>query len=222
MPRLSRLSFLLAALLASGCGDGSANSAQGVEKGVYGDKTADASGGTPATIEQGSEDTSDGETPAAGTDTPEAPAPPVETPIVSAPEPAPPVAPPPPSGDIVNRDDHVAFARAFLNQQTFNDVQGLMGLYADRVRYFNRGTVARSAVATDKSNYFERWPNRFYEISGPVRATRGANPTIRFDYDFAVSDANASGEREGRAWVELRLSPGAGGYVISGERGGTY
>ncbi|MEL6616788.1 MAG: hypothetical protein AAFQ43_13680 [Bacteroidota bacterium] len=214
MPRAVRFSLVLAALLASGCGgEASGDGTWGVEKGTYGDK--DAAGTTETTITQAPDD-----------DAPEAPSPqaetPAEAPTVSTPEPAPPVAPPPPSGDIVNRDDHVAFALDFLGRQTVNDVQGLMGLYGDRVRYFNRGTVSRSAVAEDKSNYFARWPNRYYEISGAVRATRGTNPSIRFDYLFEVSDARVTESRDGRAWVELTLSPGGGGYVITGERGGTY
>lgn len=146
-----------------------------------------------------------------------------EAPRVSAPQEAPRVSPPAPvAQEIVDRDDHVDFALDFLGRQAYNSVDGLMGLYASRVRYFDRGTVARSAVAEDKAAYFERWPNRYYEIAGPVRASAGSRPVIRFDYSFAVSDFEGSGERTGRAWVELGLTPSTNGYVIASERGGTY
>lgn len=139
-----------------------------------------------------------------------------------APVSAPTVRPPSGGGEIVDRDDHVDFALDFLGRQAYNSVDGLMGLYASNVRYFDRGTVSRNAVAADKGAYFERWPNRYYEIAGPVRATAGSRPTIRFDYAFAVSDFEGSGERTGRAWVELGLTPSTDGYVIASERGGTY
>ena len=129
-----------------------------------------------------------------------------------------------PAGAIVDRDDHVDFALDFLGRQAYNSVDGFMELYGPRVRYFDRGVISRAQVAADKGNYFERWPNRYYELAGPVRATRGETPTIRFDYDFAVSHADASGETEGRAWTELGLTPAGDGYsyFITSERGGTY
>ncbi|MEM6326956.1 MAG: hypothetical protein AAF791_07555 [Bacteroidota bacterium] len=145
-----------------------------------------------------------------------------ETAAEAAPEvSAPPVRPPEPQ-EIVDRDDHVDFALDFLGRQSFNSVDGLMGLYANRVRYFDRGTISQADVGDDKAAYFQRWPNRYYELSGPVRATTGSRPTIRFDYDFAVSDFTESDERSGRAWVELGLTPSTNGYVIASERGGTY
>ena len=130
----------------------------------------------------------------------------------------------PPASTTVDRDDHVDFALDFLGRQAYNSVPGLMELYANRVRYFDQGTIARGAVATDKASYFERWPNRYYELAGPVRATGGESPAVRFEYDFAVSHADASGEREGRAWVELGivLAGDGYGYLITSERGGTY
>jgi hypothetical protein len=143
--------------------------------------------------------------------------------LIAAPEPAPEVRVPA-DAEIVDRDDHVDFALDFLGRQGYNSVPAFMGLYGPQVRYYDRGVVSQEAVAEDKGAYFERWPNRYFELAGPVRATRGATPTLRFDYAFAVSHADLSGEREGRAWVELGLSPlpDGSGYVITSEHGGTY
>ena len=144
-----------------------------------------------------------------------------DAPVVSAPEAAPRVSTPS-EDDIVDRDDHVDFALDFLGRQAYNSVAGLMDLYDERVRYFEQGVVPQDAVAEDKATYFDRWPNRYYEIAGPVRATRGETPTIRFDYTYAVSHADGSGEREGRAWTELGLSPDGESFLITSESGGTY
>lgn len=129
---------------------------------------------------------------------------------------------PAPEPTATDRDDHVDFALDFLGRQGFNSVPGFVDLYAPEVRYYDRGTLSREEVAEDKAAYFERWPNRYFELSGPVRATPGEAPTLRFDYVYAVSHADLSGEREGRAWVELGLTPTPTGFAITSERGGTY
>ena len=146
------------------------------------------------------------------------------TPPPPPPAPVAPAVRPPPSadGDIVDRPDHVAFVEEFLRRQTVNDVASLASMYGDRVRFFDLGVVGREEVAADKASFFERWPNRFYGLASPVRATGGASPTLRFEYEYAVSGPGDASDTEGRAWTELVLAPAGGGYAIVEERGGPY
>lgn len=133
-----------------------------------------------------------------------------------------PVRPPASEGEVVDRPDHVAFVEEFLRRQSVNDVADLAALYADRVRFYDLGVVDRSVVAEDKARFFERWPNRYYGLASPVRATGGGTPTLRFEYEFAVSQPGDARDREGRAWTEIALTPSGPGYVIASESGGTY
>lgn len=109
-------------------------------------------------------------------------------------------------------------ADAYLSSAA-TDPDRLLDQYADRVNYYDEGTVTRSDVLRDKRSYLERWPERSYRRISDVEITdAGAADLIRFTYEFRVS--GGSRNAEGRGWAELGVQRGDGGMRIVSERGG--
>lgn len=105
-----------------------------------------------------------------------------------------------------------------------NTVQDVAPLYADTVRYFDRGVETRDSVLRDKAAYFERWPERRFEpdlstlstreIGGPD-GRRDVEVAMEVDFDVAGGDRSASG----RSRLEMVLAPIGDGFIILAERG---
>lgn len=80
-----------------------------------------------------------------------------------------------------------AFIESYLRDGATNDIRAEMSYYADEVDYFNKGPAGREYIRRDVSNYYKRWPERSYEIVGPVTATPGTRPgetAVRFQVRF--------------------------------------
>ena len=98
------------------------------------------------------------------------------------------------------------------------DPDRLLDRYAERVNYYDAGTVTRSDVLRDKRSYLERWPERSYRRISDVEITdAGAADLIRFTYEFRVS--GGSRNAEGRGWAELGVQRSDGAMRIVSERG---
>ena len=141
------------------------------------------------------------------------------------PDAAAPPAPPPasePTGDLqlADPDRARAVADAYLQAGNDGDSAAIAGLYAARVRYYDRGPVPRDEVLADKAAYLRRWPERQYERASDVvvEPGPGGGATIRFDYTFQVGGAGRTARGEG--WAELTVRPDAEGFLIIGEDGG--
>ena len=109
-------------------------------------------------------------------------------------------------------------ADAYLNGAATNPDRNLE-LYAERVNYYDQGTVSRSEVLRDKRQYLERWPERNYERTSDVEIVdAGAADLIRFNYQYRVS--GGSRNAEGTGWAELGVQRREGRVQIVSERGG--
>src|SRR5689334_13968211 len=80
------------------------------------------------------------------------------------------------------------FVRGYLQaaQQATPDAE--VDYYADRVRYFDDGTVDRNFIAQDQRRYYARWPERFFELlDGPVITSGDADSaTVKFTIRYQV------------------------------------
>ena len=131
------------------------------------------------------------------------PTPPDILPIDTEPSPTPAVAPPPaamalhwPSTDTVR-----GFLANYLRVGQSNDTEAQMPFYADRVDYFNEGSVDHHFIHTDIDGYDRRWPERHFTLLDPV--TLAASPDhdpekiiVNFHYRFAVKRPHDAPEGE--------------------------
>lgn len=69
-----------------------------------------------------------------------------------------------------------AYLEGYLRDGSTNSLAAEMGYYAPRVDYFESGPMDRDLIRRDISSYYKRWPERRYEIDGPVAVTPGAHP----------------------------------------------
>lgn len=124
----------------------------------------------------------------------------------------------PPADDRLTAREAARIADAYL-QSAADDPNGLLDQYAERVNYYDEGTVSREDVLRDKRNYLERWPERSYRrTSDPEMIDAGAADLIRFNYQFRV--AGGSRDAEGSGWAELGVKKEGGRLMIVSERGG--
>ena len=84
-----------------------------------------------------------------------------------APTPPPPAESPARSQDLT--PDRVnKFVQDYLRDGEGPDVAAQIKYYAFPVRYFDHGTVSEQFVTKDTSDYVKRWPERKYNLVGPV------------------------------------------------------
>ncbi len=86
---------------------------------------------------------------------------------------------PPPPSSTSNQHPTAAEVRDFIARylragQT-NMPGAEMGFYAERVNYFNEGSINHSQIAADIGRYEKRWPTRSFTLVGPVSVVADAN-----------------------------------------------
>ena len=113
-----------------------------------------------------------------------------------------------------------AFIVARLAVELSHDLNRILPNYADRVAYWDNGTVNGDFIRKDKAAYFERWPVAKEEIEGPVEVSRKGGDWVakfktRFRVENAARGAAIQGVQEGT--YTLRFSDYA--FHIVGENG---
>jgi hypothetical protein len=84
------------------------------------------------------------------------------------------------------------FVYEHLRKSVNADISGMIADYADRVDYFENGTVDRSFIARDRQTYAAGWPSVKILPLGAVRIGDTASSdrvTIWFDYRFDARNA---------------------------------
>lgn len=79
------------------------------------------------------------------------------------------------------------FIANYLRDGSSNDLRAEMGYYADVVDYFNKERAPREYIRRDVNSYYKRWPERHYEILGPVTVTpggRAGETAVRFQVHY--------------------------------------
>jgi len=106
------------------------------------------------------------------------------------------------------------FVDGFLAKSAQDDVEGLVDMYADSVRFYKKGEVGKDFIRKDKMDYFTRWPVREYAKSGKAKVydTDDANvKKVVFVSDYSVknSQKNLSGQAEFTLLVRFSGDVGA-------------
>jgi len=74
-----------------------------------------------------------------------------------------------------------------------------LAFYADRVEYFDHGTVDKAYIQNELAVYNQRWPNRKYSIGDSLRVIKGGNNTIaKFRVAFTVANVPRDRKASGR------------------------
>ena len=79
--------------------------------------------------------------------------------------------------------------REYLEACETNNLPAEMAFYADRMNYFDHGTVGRDFVQKDVRNYYKRWPERDYELLDlKVAKTAPGQAVVKFRIAFRVKN----------------------------------
>ena len=106
-----------------------------------------------------------------------------------------PPAPPAESPDQLLEDKITKFVRDYLRDGEGDNVDLQVSYYGFPIQYFDHGKAGREFVETDTRNYIKRWPQRKYELVGPVKFMSGKNPG-EFEVEFTIDFRVASGDRK--------------------------
>ena len=106
-----------------------------------------------------------------------------------------------------------SFVRDYLATCESSKMDAELGYYADRVNYFDHGTVSREFIEKDVLRYRKRWPSRDYQLLDLDVAEVGENDLqvkFRIAYQVKSPEHKASGRtlntfRIRRAGDEMRL-----------------
>lgn len=82
-----------------------------------------------------------------------------------------------------------SFVEDYLRDNETNDLATQLKYYSFPIDYFNHGKVSQKFVEKDNRNYMRRWPDRRYELKGPVRFAAGpkeGETVVEFPISFHV------------------------------------
>lgn len=134
--------------------------------------------------------------------------------------PSPSSAPPPmvPTRDL--RAEIERFVYEHLRKSVNADISGMLADYADRVDYYENGSVDQSFIARDRQTFAAGWPTVRISQVGGVRISETANSnrvTIWFDYRFDARNSKGihSLGDAANTWV---LDTSYGGLKIVSEK----
>jgi serine/threonine-protein kinase len=121
---------------------------------------------------------------------------------------------------VITLAEATTVADEYLTFGAMDDLSRVGEVYADQIRYYDRGLVSRPAVLADKLAYYGRWPQRQYARVSAVRSlpTGGGGRRVEFEYEFRVSDPFGD-EAAGKARVVLSLERQGGRVRIVEENG---
>jgi peptidoglycan hydrolase-like protein with peptidoglycan-binding domain len=118
------------------------------------------------------------------------------------PETNPPPAPIPTSaqnaGNVAKADIH-AFLRRYFDACQSPNPDDELGFYAERVNYYDHGSVDRPYIKNELAVYDQRWPTRKYTLGDSLRVVRSGNNTIaKIRVNFQVANNEHNREASGR------------------------
>ena len=99
------------------------------------------------------------------------------------------------------RDYVGAFVLAGLDPRVVSELE----FFADRVDYYNRGTVGRGKIRADLQQYNERWPQRRFWLAGEVDVQPQADSRVRVTFPLRYELRNGSKRSSGKVRKTLLL-----------------
>jgi len=115
--------------------------------------------------------------------------------------------PPPLASDgsvlVLSRERLRDYIAAFILAGLESDVDSELDFFADKVRYFNEGTVDRAKIRKDLESYNRRWPERQFRLAGEVQVE--PQPDSRVRVTFPLRFELASGKKQSSGTVVKTL-----------------
>ena len=99
------------------------------------------------------------------------------------------------------RDYIGAFVLAGLDPQVGAELE----FFADRVRYYDEGTVGRDAIRRSLQSYNQKWPRRRFWIAGDVTAEPQRDGQLRVTFPLRYELSNGSDRSSGKIMKTLLL-----------------
>jgi WD40 repeat protein len=83
-----------------------------------------------------------------------------------------------------------ALAAKVVGGMSAGDIDSLVALYADRVDYLDKGSVSADVVRNEFRQYFEKWPQTSWQMSGPISSQPIENSRYRLTFPIAFDARN--------------------------------
>lgn len=77
------------------------------------------------------------------------------------------------------------FVRQYLHDAEGDDIDAQVRDFSFPVQYFDHGKASREFVVKDTRRYLARWPERKYELMGPVKFSK-TNMANQFEVEFTI------------------------------------
>ncbi len=101
------------------------------------------------------------------------------------------------------RDYVGAFVLAGLDPQVGAELE----FFADRVRYYDEGTVGRDTIRRSLQSYNEKWPQRRFWIAGDITAEPQRDGQLRVTFPLRYELRNGAERSSGKIQKTLVLEP---------------
>jgi hypothetical protein len=108
--------------------------------------------------------------------------------------------------DFAPTSDPQTFVRRYLEACEGNHLGSELSFYAPRMSYFDHGNVSRDFVAKDVQRFYERWPQRKYELlSCEQTPLPGGEHQVVFKIAFHYENTDRNQKVSGRSINVFRM-----------------
>jgi peptidoglycan hydrolase-like protein with peptidoglycan-binding domain len=108
------------------------------------------------------------------------------------------------------RDYVAAFVLAGLDKNVGAETE----FFADRVEYYDQGTMDREKIREDLKRYDERWPERHFWIAGKINLEPQSDNRVRVTFPLGFKLRNANRQSSGKINKTLVLEPAGEDFQI--------
>jgi len=99
------------------------------------------------------------------------------------------------------RDYVAAFVLAGLDRNVGAETE----FFADRVQYYDQGTMDREKIREDLKRYDERWPERHFWVAGTINVERKSDQRVRVTFPLGFKLRNGNKQSSGKVDKTLLL-----------------
>jgi hypothetical protein len=108
------------------------------------------------------------------------------------------------------RDYVAAFVLAGLDRNVAAETE----FFADRVAYYDQGTMDRENIREDLKRYDERWPERHFWVAGAINVEPQSDSRVRVTFPLGFKLRNANKTKNGKVEKTLLLEPTGDDFQI--------
>jgi len=86
--------------------------------------------------------------------------------------------------------------------------------FADRVEYYDQGTMDRENIREDLKRYDEQWPERHFWVAGAIDVAPQSDNRVRVTFPLGFKLRNANKTLNGKVEKTLLLEPNGDDFQI--------